>query len=334
MYNSDIRLIKQNINTLRNERYRYSTSHAESILDSYDRLLDYIKGKKPSRTDLSKKPNDYFFNFVKSENNIMRNTKIIDLSIYKEMLNQDYTYIKDFQIPYNPKYDEKDVVDVVKSFYTDTLKNYSPFIVENLIDNKSIYLRKYSFLKGMYMIDSINKNNFIGVVAPTIESMMFALVHEIGHHLAHKESLHDISNNETLPILLELYFNDYIQNLKLDSSLYLQERFMYEWGVELETLKMYNDTYYSNDNDYKINRIKDLNNVNCLGGFEDVIVYALSKFRAIDYYRKTTDKLKTIDEIINTDKSLRRIYQFVEKTSPDVFSKENEALVKRLVRNE
>ncbi len=326
MYTWNIDIIEKNKIRLLNNNNR----HAKIILDNYDFIYDFIEGNPVNSIEYCNKSDEYFLSIAKTENENMKKSNILNSNIFQQLLNQKERKYNCNSIIINHDYSENQVIESIDLFIKKIFTS-DPNLVSNLTMNKEILLKKDYFEKGIYIKDSINQNNYIGVISPNIEFMSYILVHELGHYIQEKKDLKELANNETFPFLLELYYYKFL-NKKNENNTFLQKRYITDINYELSLLKTYFDIYNSNSDDYKIERLKEQSKMGPLLYFHETTFYCLGKYKAIDCFRKTKNIIKNIDDTLIKNSKIRTLEQFVNSTSQDVFCNENEEIVKKLVK--
>ncbi len=326
MYNWDLDIIKRNKTRLKNDTNR----HAEAILKCYEKIDEFVDGIPIYSCDYSLKPDKFFLSIAYTESELMKTSTVCESKTFEALINQERKQGIINQPIIDNNYKEVQALNLVRNFFANRIIN-NPFLIDDLIINRGILLKKDDFNRGIYIKDSINNNNFIGVIASNLDYMSYILVHELGHYIIETNELKGYANNETLPFLLELYYYKHIGRKSNDNQ-YIQKRYTNDISFELSLLKTYYDVLNSNDDDYKIMRLKEQSAIYPLFNFEKTLVYFISKYKALDYYMKTKDCPSTINDLINRERNIRTLRQLVDSVEPELFSSKEESIIKRLVR--
>ena len=229
-------------------------------------------------------------------------------------------------------FDLDEVFDISKSFLDSISKRFG-LQLELMKMDERVALNKSIKCNGSFYYCDMILNSLVGVNARNKEEMVLCLTHELGHSIKSYETNNDFG--ETIPILLELYLNDFIRENKInyDTIPYLNGRFVIERNANIEILKQYLKVNVDDIKESDVNIFAKkyyINKDRYLHSIIRVLDYFLSTEIALDLYKKGEDKLQTIEELFRKERNVFNVFDLAKITSPDVI--DNEKTIKRLLR--
>lgn len=232
----------------------------------------------------------------------------------------------------NHNFDLDEVYDISKSFLYSINRHFG-LQLELMKMDKRLTLNKSNKNNAAFYQNTWTLDSLVGVNARNKEEMVFSLVHELGHSIKTYET--NNSFGETLPILLELYLNDFMREnkIKYNTLPYLNSRFVLERNEIIEILKQYSKVNLEEYKETDIDKVANehyINKKNYLFSIKLVLEYFLASEVALDLYKKGQDKNQTIEEFLIRETNIFNIFDLAEITSPDVIG--NEETIKMLLK--
>lgn len=314
--------------------YEYHIRNNSNIASSYNVLF--------SNSKLMSKVNrifndDLLLRIATSAGKIL-SSELFSIHLFYKMINQDKIDVKVESTYKDFNFEEKDVVELVRAF-TYSINNYLGFRFDSMTSSSNVQLEKNNISNGMFFRDEIFNESFINVKSPNKADMAYILIHEFGHSLYNNFSSVIGFPKETVPILLELYFTEFLKanGIHLDVYPILQRRFVEDVNMNTDTLKTFFNVYTKRDDkDYVIRELRRLNNeygviLNTLPSFG----YLFSEYKAIDIYNKTYNPFDELVRLVREEIKANTIRDIVVNTNNgnnDIISLNNIQTIKKLVK--
>ena len=327
MYSWDLTKIDQNLELAKKispEFYKRQLSLYQEAISTYSTDIDKIEETKTTdKKTLYQLVSLNFIDLIEFRN--------VNTKLYEKIKSASQIETS-MSIKTDHDFDLDEVYDICKSFFDSISKNFGLHLEQMKVD-KELALNKSIRRRASYFPNNLTINPFVGVNARNKEEMAFSLVHELGHSIKKEEMRNGFG--ETLPILLELYLNDFIQEnkIKYDTIPILNNRFVTERNENIDIFREYskvNIDRVTTSKIFSIVREFYIKKNSNLYGIDEVLDYFLSTEIALDLYKKGEDKLQTIEDFLRREKRIYNIFDLAKITSPDVI--DNDETIKRLLR--
>lgn len=325
-YTWDLNRIALNLNEARKKAPHY-----------YDGLFDvYSYGMKNFITNIDEKivpfKTDENFLMKHASNQIKDVKNINNKNMLQRFIKLNFMKNSHSTNIVNHDFYIEEVLDVTRSFLYDITYNVGDYF-DVLLDERRVALNKSISNKGKFIRDNFNDSSYIGVNAINKEQMICILVHEFAH--AYTNKITNKCNTETLPILFELYLDDYISKEypKLNSSSFIQERFINDRNLNLDAVKTFEEISHMEFYRAIVPTLRAIEDrLSFVPDFELSLSYLISIEKGLDIFINGDSKYIETNNLLEQEKYVYNINDLLNSSNSKTMCN-NENKIKKLVRS-